>query len=345
MAARSRRSRGLEGTTITLPAAPTYAGYTFAGWFTAPSGGTALTSPYTLTASTTLDAQWSANPKITITFNSEGGSAVSAVTGLEGTTVTLPGGAHLRRLHLRRLVHGPLGRHGTHLALHPDRLHDPRRAVERQPCQPRFVLDAPSKTASVGQVYGYTFEAGGNPMPTYVLGSGAPTWLSINSTTGVLSGTPPAGTKSFSYEVVASNSVGKTTAGSFSVTIVAASPSSSEADLSAALVCPTSVTVNVTASCVLTVHNAGPATAKSVSVTIALPSGLSPASASSGGTWSKNVAMWTSSSLASNSSATFTVTFKPVIPGTVNVFGRTWSSTPDPNYSNNVSMPSLTILG
>ena len=123
---------GLEGTTVTLPAAPTYAGYTFAGWFTAPSGGTALTSPYTLSASTTLDAQWSANPTITISFNSEGGSAVSAVTGLEGTTDHPAGGSHLRRLHLRRLVHGPLGRHGTHLALHPEHLHDPRRPVERQ---------------------------------------------------------------------------------------------------------------------------------------------------------------------------------------------------------------------
>ena len=35
-------------------------------------------------------AQWSANPTITISFNSEGGSAVPPVTGLEGTTVTLP---------------------------------------------------------------------------------------------------------------------------------------------------------------------------------------------------------------------------------------------------------------
>src|SRR5208282_5594985 len=81
---------GLEGTTVTLPAAPTYAGYTFNGWFSSPSGGTALTSPYTLTASTTLYAQWTANPTITIAFNSEGVSAVSAATGLEGTTVTLP---------------------------------------------------------------------------------------------------------------------------------------------------------------------------------------------------------------------------------------------------------------
>jgi len=51
---------GPAGTTITLPAAPTYAGYNFDGWFLAASGGTALTSPYTLTTSLTLFAQWSA---------------------------------------------------------------------------------------------------------------------------------------------------------------------------------------------------------------------------------------------------------------------------------------------
>ena len=52
---------GLDGTTITLPSAPTYAGYTFDGWFAAASGGSALTSPYTLAGSVTLYAQWTAN--------------------------------------------------------------------------------------------------------------------------------------------------------------------------------------------------------------------------------------------------------------------------------------------
>ena len=51
---------GPEGTTITLPAAPTYAGYNFDGWFLAASGGSALSSPYTLTTSLTLYAQWTA---------------------------------------------------------------------------------------------------------------------------------------------------------------------------------------------------------------------------------------------------------------------------------------------
>ena len=81
---------GLNGTTITLPAAPTYAGHSFDGWFTAASGGSALTSPYTLSASTTLHAHWTADATDTVTFNSEGGSAVASVMGLNGTTITLP---------------------------------------------------------------------------------------------------------------------------------------------------------------------------------------------------------------------------------------------------------------
>jgi Listeria-Bacteroides repeat domain (List_Bact_rpt) len=60
---------GLDGTTVTLPAAPTWAGHSFAGWFLAPSGGTARSSPYTLTGSTTLYAQWTASSQ-TITFGS-----------------------------------------------------------------------------------------------------------------------------------------------------------------------------------------------------------------------------------------------------------------------------------
>ena len=66
------------------------AGYTFNGWFAAPTGGSALTSPYTLAGSVTLYAQWSANATDTLTFNSEGGSAVAAERGLDGTTITLP---------------------------------------------------------------------------------------------------------------------------------------------------------------------------------------------------------------------------------------------------------------
>src|SRR5487761_2184752 len=81
---------GLVGTTITLPAAPTYPGHTFRGWFVAASGGTALTSPYTVTGPVTLYAQWNVNATAIISFNSEGGSPVGSMSGLVGTTVTLP---------------------------------------------------------------------------------------------------------------------------------------------------------------------------------------------------------------------------------------------------------------
>ncbi|AXE54296.1 InlB B-repeat-containing protein [Aurantimicrobium sp. MWH-Uga1] len=51
----------LTGATMALPAAPTKSGYTFDGWFTSATGGTALTSPYTpgVITDITLYAQWS----------------------------------------------------------------------------------------------------------------------------------------------------------------------------------------------------------------------------------------------------------------------------------------------
>jgi hypothetical protein len=79
---------GPNGATITLPADSTLAGNTSTGWFAASSGGSALTSPYTLTGSTTLFAQWTTTD--TIAFNSQGGSAVTSMSGPNGATITLP---------------------------------------------------------------------------------------------------------------------------------------------------------------------------------------------------------------------------------------------------------------
>ena len=82
---------GYYGSTITLPTAPTFTGFTFDGWFVAPSGGTALTSPYTLTASVTLYAQWTPTSGFDlITFDSEGGSAVDSVGAAQNSTIPLP---------------------------------------------------------------------------------------------------------------------------------------------------------------------------------------------------------------------------------------------------------------
>ena len=75
---------GLEGTTIALPAAPSYPGHGFDGWFAAPSGGTALTSPYTLAGSVTLYAQWTADPTTAMLIPSKG-ATLSGSTYLDAS--------------------------------------------------------------------------------------------------------------------------------------------------------------------------------------------------------------------------------------------------------------------
>ena len=82
------------GSTLTLPAAPTRTGYTFAGWFTASTGGSALVSGYspTETAAITIYAQWTANT-YTVTYNANS-STSGAAPGSQsytsgGTTLTL----------------------------------------------------------------------------------------------------------------------------------------------------------------------------------------------------------------------------------------------------------------
>jgi uncharacterized repeat protein (TIGR02543 family) len=91
---------GPVGSTFSLPAAPVRSGYTFNGWFIAASGGSALTSPYTITGTATLDAQWNALPKAltttalsktrsTVTYGDEGDEGfVATVTGVNNTLPT-----------------------------------------------------------------------------------------------------------------------------------------------------------------------------------------------------------------------------------------------------------------
>jgi uncharacterized repeat protein (TIGR02543 family) len=76
------------GVAITLPTALTYLKYTLDGWFTSPSGGSALASPYLVTGSTTLYAHWSA----VVSFDADNGSAnpTSEVFTAGGAPLVLP---------------------------------------------------------------------------------------------------------------------------------------------------------------------------------------------------------------------------------------------------------------
>jgi uncharacterized repeat protein (TIGR02543 family) len=77
--------------TIVVAADPTRAGYTFTGWFTTASGGSSVGATYTplLPVDVTLYAQWTAN-SYTVTYDTQGGSAVSSGSYTWGGSVTLP---------------------------------------------------------------------------------------------------------------------------------------------------------------------------------------------------------------------------------------------------------------
>ena len=109
---------------------------------------------------------------------------------------------------------------------------------------PEFTADSPPTGATVGDDYAYVFAASGSPAPTFALAPGAPSWLSIDTESGTLSGIPPAGTTSFSYSIVATNSAGNASTGPFTVSVTsppAPSPPSRDADISTALTCPSSL--------------------------------------------------------------------------------------------------------
>ncbi|MBP0724623.1 InlB B-repeat-containing protein [Bacillus sp. RG28] len=77
-------------TTITAPNVPTRPGYTFVGWYKDATGENAWNfATEQVTANTILYAKWSIN-SYTVSFNSQGGSAVDSKTVVFNTTVGEP---------------------------------------------------------------------------------------------------------------------------------------------------------------------------------------------------------------------------------------------------------------
>ena len=75
-----------HGATATLPEAPTKEGYTFAGWYV---GEVAYDFTTAVTADVTVKAAWALN-SYTVTFDTDGGSAVDAQTVAHGATAEAP---------------------------------------------------------------------------------------------------------------------------------------------------------------------------------------------------------------------------------------------------------------
>jgi uncharacterized protein (TIGR02145 family)/uncharacterized repeat protein (TIGR02543 family) len=77
-----------HGTLSSLPT-PTRNGYTFVDWFTAATGGTVVSTGTIFTANGTIYAQWAAKT-FTVTFSSQGGSAVAEQNVAPGGKATKP---------------------------------------------------------------------------------------------------------------------------------------------------------------------------------------------------------------------------------------------------------------
>jgi hypothetical protein len=207
---------------------------------------------------------------------------------------------------------------------------------------PAFTAASAPSTDAAGQPYAYTFTATGVPAPTYALAAGAPAWLTLDATSGALSGTPPSGTTSFTYSVVATNDVGSATTGPVAVTVTQKADSR-QADVSVTLSCPPTLALHSEGSCTLRVDNAGPATARFVAADIALPYRLSRMAGSRG--WCPDLGMWFVPSLAPGSSATFTVRFRATRPGRGTVMAAALAANPDPSYANNVTAAQVLVEG
>jgi hypothetical protein len=86
---------------------------------------------------------------------------------------------------------------------------------------PQFTAATPPVRIRAFETYTYAFAASGVPAPAYSLEPGAPSWLSINPGTGVVTGEigPMEAGFHFSYTVMAANAAGSATAGPFTVTL------------------------------------------------------------------------------------------------------------------------------
>jgi hypothetical protein len=131
---------------------------------------------------------------------------------------------------------------------------------------PAFSTDSPPTSVN-GQSYSYQFQASNSPSFELV---GAPGWLSINND-GMVYGTIPAGTTSFSYSVKSWNNFGWATAGPFNVFFRNNFFRHEHVNLNTSLSCTSPVYTGRHGTCTLSVTNTGGGFAPDVTAQISLP--------------------------------------------------------------------------
>ncbi len=80
---------GAGGKIANFPADPSLEGYSFDGWFTSKTGGAEVTAATKFTRNMTVYAHWTEIKFFTLTFNTNGGSDIEAITEKEGSVIDI----------------------------------------------------------------------------------------------------------------------------------------------------------------------------------------------------------------------------------------------------------------
>jgi uncharacterized repeat protein (TIGR02543 family) len=204
-----------DGSAATAPTDPTRDGYTFDGWYTAATGGDKWNfDTDVVTDDTTLYARWTAN-RATLTFDSEGGSRVGALTVNIGSAAVAPTAP----------TRAGYTFHGWYTSASGGDKWSFADAISGDTTLYAQWLRLPIVSGSaliggkVGASYSATVRAGGPTATDYEVTAGAlPQGLSLNSTTGAITGVPEAA-GSFTFKVSVTNPAG-TLSAQYSIAIV-----------------------------------------------------------------------------------------------------------------------------
>jgi uncharacterized repeat protein (TIGR01451 family) len=197
---------------------------------------------------------------------------------------------------------------------------------------PTFTADTPPTSVAQNGSYNYTFQASGDPTPTYsVVGGGTPVpGLSLDPITGVLSGTATTA-GSFTFEIQAGNRQGSP-AVTPPITVAVGAP----ADIAVKITGPTGkVPHGTTMNFTVTVNNLGPNAANNITVSFALPSGTNFLSSSTGGSYASGFVTWSIPTMASLGHFNEKVAINASAAGSYTVTASAQATNPDPNPSNN----------
>ncbi len=195
----------------------TRTGYTFDGWATTAAGAVAYANnaSYTMgTSNVTLYAHWAIN-NYTVTYDGNGnttGTAPGASNGNYNTSITLPGaGSLLKTGFVFNGWNTATNGSGTHYNAGSSYLIGSSNATlyaEWLSTSPPTINSSLTAAGNLASAFTYTITA--TNTPTSFNATGLPTGLTINTTTGVISGTPSV-TGPYNVSISATNAYGTDT--------------------------------------------------------------------------------------------------------------------------------------